>query len=219
MRVGILALQGDVPEHRAAIAPLLGAGTLQEVRRPEELVGLDGLLMPGGESTTMSKLLRKAGLADPLTDLIRRGLPVLATCAGLILLARDLAPGRGGEEPLPLGLLDVRVRRNEYGRQVDSFEAPLRIPAIGSAPYHGVFIRAPRILAVGAEAEPIAFRGSEVVGVRQGRIWGLTFHPELSDDPRLHAAWIASLRAGGQPTTTQRRNAARSTPPTRAAPQ
>jgi 5'-phosphate synthase pdxT subunit len=198
MRVGVLAIQGDVPEHRHALAQSLAGGKVLEVRRPADLEGLDGLLMPGGESTTMAKLLRLTGLRDPLVGRIRDGLPVLATCAGLILLARRIAPGSPGEEPETFGALDITVRRNDYGRQVDSFEAPLRIPLLGEPPFPGVFIRSPRILEVGSGVEPIAFHGSEVVGVRSGRCWGTCFHPELGEDLRLHHAWIRSFAPSGR---------------------
>lgn len=196
MKIGVLALQGDVPEHRSAIARLVDPADIVDVRAPAQLAALDGLLLPGGESTTLSKLLRETGLFEPLREKLAGGLPVLATCAGLILLARHLTPGAGGEEPETFGILDVEVRRNDYGRQVESFEAPLRIPSLGVDPFPGVFIRAPRILKVGGGSEPIAFLDREVVGVRSGNRWGFSFHPELAHDTRLHAAWLAGVRPG-----------------------
>jgi 5'-phosphate synthase pdxT subunit len=194
MKIGILGLQGDVPEHRRAFDGLLPASSLVTVRGPHDLADLDGISIPGGESTTLSRLLHDTGLFRPLQQHLQGGLPVLATCAGLILLARDLEGDRGNErEPDTLKILPITVRRNDYGGQRDSFEAPLRIPLVGDAPFPGVFIRAPRIVKVEAKAEPIAFRGEEIVGVRDGYRWGLTFHPELAGDHRLHAAWIATV--------------------------
>jgi pyridoxal 5'-phosphate synthase pdxT subunit len=194
MKIGILGLQGDVPEHRRAFDGLVSPSSLVMVRRPDDLADVDGISIPGGESTTLSRLLHDTGLFRPLQQHLQGGLPVLATCAGLILLARELDAAQGNErEPDTLKILPIAVRRNDYGAQRDSFEAPLRIPLLGDAPFPGVFIRAPRILRVDARAEPIAFRGEEVVGVRDGYRWGLTFHPELSGDNRIHAAWIAAV--------------------------
>lgn len=192
MRVGVLALQGDVPEHIRAIEPLLGGERARTVRRPSDLADLQALLLPGGESTTIGRLLDHAGLRAPLRKEIDNGLPVLATCAGLVLLAREIEASPGGRDPQPLRVLDVRVRRNDYGRQRESFEAPLTVEGVRGNPYPGVFIRSPRILAVGPEARPLAWHGKEVVGVRAGRVWGLTFHPELAGDPRVHRAFLAA---------------------------
>jgi pyridoxal 5'-phosphate synthase pdxT subunit len=203
MKIGVLALQGDVPEHRAAIARLVDPASIVEVRSSDQLVGLDGLLLPGGESTTLSKLLRETRLFHPLRERIEQGLSVLATCAGLILLAKELAPSEGGEDPETLQILDVVVRRNDYGRQAESFEAPLRIPELGEESFPGVFIRAPRIVEVREGATPIAFLGDQVVGVRSGNLWGLTFHPELAHDTRLHAGWLAAIRAGADQRATR----------------
>lgn len=221
MKVGVLGLQGDVPEHRAAASRLLPPGSVTIVRDSDDLAGVGGLLLPGGESTTLTKLLREGGLEQPLRERLQSGLPVLATCAGLILMARRVTENPSGEIPLSFGRLDITVRRNDYGRQVDSFEEPLRIPDLEGEPFPGVFIRAPRIVDLGREVEPIAFRGSEVVGVRQGPVWGLAFHPELAQDPRLHAAWLRSFGAlpaqGGAKRT--RSTIARTTTPTSAAAQ
>lgn len=151
--------------------------------------------MPGGESTTISRLLDETGLRDPLQARLDDGLPVLATCAGLILLSREIEPVPGDRNPVPLPILDVKVRRNDYGRQRESFEAPVEVEGLGGGPFPGVFIRAPRILAHGAGARPFAHRGSEVVGVREGRIWGLCFHPELSGDLRLLAQFATAAGA------------------------
>jgi 5'-phosphate synthase pdxT subunit len=183
----VLALQGDFARHEAALA---GAGAeVRRVRHAGDLEGLDGLVLPGGESTTLLRLLAETGLREPLERLAAKR-PVLATCAGLILLARALTDG--GRVPFPpLGLLDCEVERNAYGRQVDSFEAPLRI-AGEAKPFPGVFIRAPRLRGLGKDVEPIAWHGDEVVGVRQGGVFGLAFHPELTPDARLHRRFLAA---------------------------
>jgi pyridoxal 5'-phosphate synthase pdxT subunit len=193
MRLGVLALQGDVPEHRAALARFFPRAEVLAVRAPGDLERVDALFLPGGESTTIARLLEQGGLWNPLGARIRSGLPVLATCAGLILLARELAPGASGTDPPTLGVLDVTVRRNDYGPQGESCEAPLRVEGLGSKPFLGVFIRSPRILAVGDGATPIAWRDGEVVGVRAGRVWGLAFHPELSGDARLHRRFLTEV--------------------------
>jgi len=190
MKVGVLALQGDVPEHIQALAAVHHGDEIVAVRGPSDLEAVGALFMPGGESTTIARLLVQAGLWNPLADRVKGGLPVLATCAGLILLARDLTPGAAGIDPPTLGVLDVRVRRNDYGAQRESFEAPIRVDGLKGDPFPGVFIRSPRILAVGPESLPLAWRGEEVVGVRAGPVWGLAFHPELSGDPRVHQLFL-----------------------------
>ncbi len=193
MRLGVLALQGDVPEHRRALARFVPRAEVVGVHRAPDLASLDALFLPGGESTTIARLLEESGLWSPLGTSLRAGLPVLATCAGLILLARELAPGASGRDPPTLGVLDVQVRRNDYGSQGESCEAPVRIEGLRPPPFVGAFIRSPRILSVGPSAEAIAWRDGEVVGVRSGKVWGLSFHPELSDDPRVHRAFLRSV--------------------------
>jgi 5'-phosphate synthase pdxT subunit len=190
MKVGVLALQGDVPEHLRALAGLVPEKSLIPVRRPEDLGDLDALFLPGGESTTIARLLAESGLWTALAHRISDGFPVLGTCAGLILLSRDLAPSVAGRDPPTFGVLDIRVRRNDYGTQGESFEAPLRVQGLGGRSFPGVFIRSPRILGVGADARPVAWLGDEVVGVRSGAVWGLAFHPELAGDPRVHRAFL-----------------------------
>ncbi|MDY0110684.1 MAG: pyridoxal 5'-phosphate synthase glutaminase subunit PdxT [Candidatus Krumholzibacteria bacterium] len=200
--VGLLALQGDYEMHRRMLARL-GRETVA-VRRPDELAQAGALIVPGGESTTLSRLIDRNGLREPLLAFAAAGKPILGTCAGLIMLSRGLVDEAQADwhGVRPLGLLDVTVRRNGYGRQVDSFTEPVRLEgslavvaaeaAAGGAPAVDgtlpvVYIRAPRIDAVGPAAEVIARRpGGEIVGVRQGRVVGLTFHPELGEDGRFH---------------------------------
>ena len=180
-RVGVLAVQGAVREHLAAIRDV-GADPI-EVRLPRDLVDLDALILPGGESTTMRRLIDAYGLREPIMSLARAGTPMLGTCAGMILLADRL---RDGEEPV-FALLDLEVRRNGYGRQLDSFEADLDIPILGKEPVHGIFIRAPLVGDVGSRAEVLARDPNGApVAVRQGRVLATAFHPELTPDRRLH---------------------------------
>lgn len=180
-RIGVLALQGDVREHVAALRDV-GAEPI-EVRLPRDLVGLDGLILPGGESTAMRKLIDLYGLREPIVALARAGAAVYGTCAGMILLADRIADG---DEPV-LRLLDITVERNAYGRQLDSFEADIAIPSLGEEPLHGIFIRAPVVSEVGAEVEVLARDpDGRPVAVRQGRVLATAFHPELTGDRRLH---------------------------------
>jgi 5'-phosphate synthase pdxT subunit len=180
-RIGILALQGDVREHVNALREV-GAEPI-EVRLPRDLVGLDGLILPGGESTTMRKLIDLYGLREPIQALARGGAAMYGTCAGMILLANRIADG---DEPV-LQLLDITVQRNAYGRQLDSFEADLEIPLLGDEPLHGVFIRAPVVSEVGKDVEVLARDpDGRPIAVRQGRVLATAFHPELTPDRRLH---------------------------------
>jgi pyridoxal 5'-phosphate synthase pdxT subunit len=217
-RVGVLALQGDVPEHRRALEDLLPERHVLLVRTLKDLRMVDALFLPGGESTTIARLLEASGLWSALQIRMKEGLPVLATCAGLILLSRTLEPGPSGRDPPTLGLLDVRVRRNDYGRQRESFEAPVRVSGLPDGPFPGVFIRSPRILGVGAGTQAFAFRDSEVVGVRTGPVWGLTFHPELSGDSRIHRAFLNAVwgQSTEKPQRSKTATAARTTPKTTA---
>jgi 5'-phosphate synthase pdxT subunit len=180
-RIGILALQGDVREHANALRDV-GAEPI-EVRLPRDLVGLDGLILPGGESTTMRTLIDLYGLREPIVALARGGAALYGTCAGMILLADRIADG---DEPV-LRLLDITVERNAYGRQLDSFEADLAIPSLGDQPLHGVFIRAPVVSEMGPDVEVLARDlDGRPIAVRQGRVMATAFHPELTGDRRLH---------------------------------
>ncbi len=178
-------MQGAFAEHVKALEAS-GART-RLVRTADDLEGIDGLVMPGGESTTMTMLMERMGLLEPLRDKIAKGLPVLATCAGMIVLARDISDAMPGQHGL--GLLDIAVRRNGYGRQVDSFEADLDIAGIGDRRFPGVFIRAPLVEDAGA-VEVLATYDDHPVAVRQGAILALCFHPELSGDRRLHREFV-----------------------------
>ena len=182
MKVGILALQGAFREHREVL-DALGVDTV-EVRVPEQLDALDALILPGGESTTMSRLLDTSGLRAPLGERLAEGLPVLGTCAGMILLAIDVTDGRPDQQGF--GLIDVSVRRNAYGRQLASFEAPLAVRGLAGGPFPGVFIRAPRIERAGAGVEVLAAHDGHPVLARHGAAVVASFHPELSGDLRLH---------------------------------
>jgi 5'-phosphate synthase pdxT subunit len=180
-RVGILALQGDVREHARALRDV-GAEPF-EVRLPRDLVGLEALILPGGESTAMRRLIVRDGLREPIVALANAGAPLFGTCAGMILLADRIADG---DEPV-LRLLDITVERNAYGRQLDSFEADVAVPSLGDAPIHGVFIRAPVVSELGPEVEVLARdTDGRPIAVRQGRVLATAFHPELTPDRRLH---------------------------------
>jgi 5'-phosphate synthase pdxT subunit len=192
-RVGVLAVQGAVREHVIAIREV--GGEPVEVRLPRDLVDLDALILPGGESTTMRKMIDAYGLREPILSLARGGAPLLGTCAGMILLADRMADG---EEPY-FGLLDIEVRRNGYGRQLDSFEADLDAPTLGDQPMHGVFIRAPLVADVGAAAEVLARDPDGApVAVRQGRVLATAFHPELTDDRRMHRLLVEMIGRGAE---------------------
>ena len=191
-RVGVLALQGDFREHIAVLRGL-GADAVP-VRRPEELSEVAGLVIPGGESSVMDKLSRAFGLAEPLKDAIAGGLPVYGTCAGLIMLADRIVDGIAGQQSL--GGLDVAVRRNAFGSQVDSFETDLDIPAVGAEPMHAVFIRAPIVETVGERATALArVDDGRVVAVEQGNVVGTSFHPEITGDTRFHEYFLAKVRS------------------------
>ncbi|MGK2867414.1 MAG: pyridoxal 5'-phosphate synthase glutaminase subunit PdxT [Mycobacterium sp.] len=191
VRVGVLALQGDTREHLAALTEA-GAQAVT-VRRRGELESVDALVIPGGESTAMSHLLREFELLEPLRGLLRDGLPAYGSCAGMILLAGEiLDAGVPGREALPLGGIDITVRRNAFGRQVDSFEEDLDFAGI-DGPMHAVFIRAPWVERVGPGVEVLATAGGHPVAVRQGRTLATSFHPEMTGDRRVHQMFVDSL--------------------------
>ena len=189
MKVGVLALQGAFREHAEALGAL--GADVAPVKRPEQLAGVDAIVMPGGESTTIDKLLDTSELRAPIAERLHDGLPVFATCAGLIVCAREVVDGRPDQRPF--GVLDVVVRRNGYGRQRESFEAPLAVRDLAGGDFPGVFIRAPVVERAGPEVEIFAaYDGTPVLG-RQGAIWFASFHPELSGDLRLHERFLQEV--------------------------
>ena len=184
MQVGVLALQGAFAAHSDCLTSI-GVQSI-EVRNPEQLSSVDALLMPGGESSTMSQLLESSGLFDPIATCIADGMPVFGTCAGMILLASEILDGRSDQRNF--SAIDISVRRNAFGRQVDSFEATIN-SSVGD--FHGVFIRAPRIERVGDQVEVLGSINDEPVLVRQGNVLAASFHPELSNDARLHEYFVS----------------------------
>jgi len=206
IQIGVLALQGDFAEHIAVLRSL-GVDAV-EVRLPAQLAGLDGLIVPGGESTTIARLMQRWDLLAPVRELGLRGAALWGTCAGAILLAERAADlDREG-----LRLMDISVERNAFGRQVDSFEEDLLVPALGGEPYHGVFIRAPRITHVGARAEALAsLSDGTVVAARQGNLLATVFHPELTDDTRFHEYFLR-MAAEGSPSAAEAAGGSRGLP-------
>ena len=193
--VGVVGLQGDVSEHieasRKALENLGVSGEVIWLKKPGQLEEVSAIIIPGGESTTISRLMVKNGLLGPVKRLGEEGLPIMGTCAGLIMLSKEVI-GATPEQRF-LGLLDVKVNRNAYGRQVDSFEAPIRL-AFSDEPFTGVFIRAPRIVELLSDrAKPIAWLGDRVVGVEQDNLIGLEFHPELTEDTRVHEYFLGKV--------------------------
>ncbi|MEV5196924.1 pyridoxal 5'-phosphate synthase glutaminase subunit PdxT [Streptomyces clavifer] len=205
--IGVLALQGDVREHLIALASADAAA--RPVRRPEELAEVDGLVIPGGESTTMSKLAVLFGMMEPLRARVAAGMPVYGTCAGMILLADEIlgpspsSPSRSsGGYPISgqetVGGIDMIVRRNAFGRQNESFEAAVEVDGVPGGSVEGVFIRAPWVESVGAAVDVIATHGGHIVAVRQGNALATSFHPELTGDHRVHALFVDMVRAVGR---------------------
>ena len=189
MLIGILALQGDVAEHQAALAAL--ATEVLPVRLPRDLETIHGLIIPGGESTTMALLLDRYRLRQPLLARLAAGMPAWGTCAGMVLLAQRLTDDR----PQPLGVIDMVVSRNAFGRQVESFETELAVPALGAEPLPAVFIRAPVVVEVGAAATVLArLPDGRAVAVQQGPYLATAFHPELTPDRRLHRHFLRTVR-------------------------
>jgi len=201
--IGVLALQGDFIEHIAMLRRL--GVEAREVRTAEELKSLDGLIIPGGESTTFGRLIQDFRLFEPLSAFVHSGAPVWGTCAGMIVLSRHAS-----DLPFPtLQAIDIEVDRNAYGRQVDSFEADIDAPAIGSEPYHAIFIRAPVVASVGSGVEVLArcrkddASPERPVAVRQGVILATSFHPELTVDPRFHHYFLDIVNNAGRPTSAK----------------
>jgi len=192
--IGVLALQGDVREHLAVLASLDVRAV--PVKDADALAGVDGLVLPGGESTTISMLAIRWGLMEPLRAAVRAGMPVFGSCAGMILLADTVLDGRADQEPI--GGLDMVVRRNAFGRQVDSFEADVDFPALGEPPVRAVFIRAPWVESVGPSVQVLASvpadAGDRIVAVRAGGLLATSFHPELTGDHRVHALFADIVR-------------------------
>lgn len=197
LKIGVMALQGAFIEH-VHVLQQLGVDAV-EVRLPEDLEGLDGLIMPGGESTAIGKLMVNWGLLEPVKKMINQGKAVWGTCAGMILLAKDIG---GLDQPL-IGVMDIKVKRNAFGSQLDSFETDLEVPIIGNEPFPGVFIRAPYIEQVGSQAQAVAHFNNEaktgqletvVVAAKQNNLLATAFHPELTNDPRFHQLFIDMVR-------------------------
>ena len=212
MKIGVLAVQGAFAEH-VRVLESLGVEAV-EVRLPVDLAGLSGLILPGGESTAMRRLIDRWGLREPILKLARSGTPLFGTCAGMILLAATIA---GGEPPV-LSLLDVTVRRNAFGRQLDSFEADIDVPVLGSRPVHAIFIRAPVIEAPGPDVDVLArLDDGRIVAVRQRNVLATAFHPELAGEARFHRLLAAMASehddpgegAGRRPHPTRRAGRAR----------
>jgi len=187
VKVGVLALQGDVSEHSHALSDL--GASVAEVRQPEHLSAVGALILPGGESTTMSKLLESSELFGPIADRLRDGMPAFGTCAGMILLASEVLDGRPDQRSF--GAIDLSVRRNAFGRQVDSFEAELEVDGVGLMP--AVFIRAPYVERAGASVDVLARVDDHPVLCKQGPVWAAAFHPELSGDLRLHELFLREV--------------------------
>jgi len=194
VRIGVLALQGAFAEHLDVLRQIGVDGV--EVRLPRDMAGLSGLILPGGESTTMRKLIERWGLGRPILDLARSGAPLFGTCAGMILLAERI---EDGDEPV-LPLLDVSVKRNAFGRQLDSFEATLSVPVLGDQPVHAIFIRAPIIDRVGPDVDVLArLDDGRVVAVRQRNVLATAFHPELAGETRFHRLLATMAEAHRDP--------------------
>jgi len=187
MDIGVLALQGAFREHQRSLEAC--GVTARQIRKPEQLAGLDGLIIPGGESTTMGKLMIEFGLFEPLQKMAHQGLPIFGTCAGLILLARDIVRSN---QPR-LGVMDMAVERNAFGRQVDSFEVLLQVQELNEPPVPAVFIRAPYIVKVNSGVEVLARFDDKIVLARQGQFLAAAFHPELTNDLRLHKLFLENI--------------------------
>lgn len=186
-KIGVLALQGDVEKH-IQILRRCGVEAVS-VRTPEEVAEVDGLVIPGGESTTVGKLLSRYGVDHAILDRVQQGMPVFGTCTGMILMAKGM---EGSDQPR-LGIMDITVRRNAFGRQVDSFEADLKVFGLNGKPVRAVFIRAPIVTQVGNGVEVLAKEDNRIVLVRQGKLLAAAFHPELTDDCRIHRMFVETV--------------------------
>ena len=185
MKIGVLAVQGDFAEH-IAILRQMGVES-SEVRLPHQLQDVDGLIIPGGESTTLSRLMSLYDLREPIAEMVQQGKAVWGTCAGMIMLAREITE----EDPIPLGLMDIGVRRNAFGRQIDSFEQDLSVAGLQGGPFHAIFIRAPIITWVAEGVKVLAVVGEDTpVAVQQDRMMATAFHPELTNDTRIHRHFL-----------------------------
>ncbi len=185
MKIGVLAVQGDFAEHIAVLRRL--DVECCEVRLPEHLEGVSGLIIPGGESTTLSRLMSIYNLREPVAALAKSGKALWGTCAGMIMLAQEITEA----DPVPLKLMDIGVQRNAFGRQIDSFEQDLVISGLGDCPFHAIFIRAPVVIRVGSQVTTLAaLSGGQAVAVRQGNMMATAFHPELTNDSRLHQYFL-----------------------------
>jgi pyridoxal 5'-phosphate synthase pdxT subunit len=192
LRIGVLALQGDFEAHLKRLAEL--GVEASAVKLPKHLDHLDGIILPGGESTTIGKLMMLYGLAEPLQHKIREGFPIWGTCAGLILLARETDNALADQ--LLLASMHIKVRRNAFGSQRESFETDLAVPALGEAPFHAFFIRGPAVESVGPEVEVLAtLDDGTIVAVREGHLLGTAFHPEISADPRFHHYFLRIVQS------------------------
>ena len=185
LEVGVLAIQGDFAEHIAVLGEL--GVTAREIRLPEQLHSLDGLIIPGGESTTLSRLMTIYNLRDPIAEMAAQGHAIWGTCAGMIMLSQEITE----QDPVPLGIMDIGVQRNAFGRQVDSFEQALNVDGIGEDPYHAIFIRAPVIIRVGPAVRVLSkLEDQRPVAVQQGNLIATSFHPELTRDYRFHSYFL-----------------------------
>ncbi len=191
-RIGVIALQGDVSEHVLAMQKALqGKGEVIEIRKAGLIAGCSGLVLPGGESTTISRQLANSGMTEELKAAALAGVPILATCAGLVLVSKDIG---GDAKVKPLGLMDIKIDRNAFGPQRESFEADLQVDCF-EKPYRAIFIRAPAITAAGAGVQVLARVGEAIVAARQKNLLALAFHPELTDDTRFHQIFLKMLEA------------------------
>ncbi len=195
MKIGVLAVQGDFAEHLSALRKLGVDG--QEVRLPEHLKGMDGLIIPGGESTTLGRLMSIYHLREPIEQMARQGKSIWGTCAGMIMMAHEITE----EDPVPLQLVDIGVHRNAFGRQVDSFEQDLEIAGFDHVPFHGIFIRSPVINRIGRDVKVLAaLSEDQPVAVRQGCMLATAFHPELTNDTRFHRLFLDLVSKESRPS-------------------